>query len=239
MRKIQAIILILAAAILAGCNFPAPSGDQAGPELQTAAAQTVQAVLATPLSSATAAQGGEPAATQAAAPILTVEDNTNCRSGPGTNYAIITVLGADSSVPIVGKHPNGDFWIVDPPSATQNCWVTAEFGTVTGNTATLPEATPDAASADSGAPARPGSLFYNYSCSGNTVTTTLSWADAADNENGYRVYRFDAVIADLPPNATQFVDEVDITFGTQLQYRVEAYNSAGASTPRTAAFSCQ
>jgi hypothetical protein len=230
-------IVLIAALTLAGCNLPTGNGDQTSPEIQTAAAQTVQAVLATPSSSPTAAlPTGE---TPTGAPILTVEDNTNCRSGPGTNYGILTVLGAGSSVPIVARHSSGDFWIVDPPSGSENCWITAEFGTVTGNTSGLPEVTPVADGGGSGAPARPGSLFYDYSCAGGLVTTTLTWSDSANNESGYRVYRNNTVIADLPPNSSQYEDEVSAGGVTKLQFLVEAYNSAGASPPRTAEFSCQ
>ncbi len=236
-KKIILISLILCMGT-AACNLPDPAPQQSPPEIQTAAALTVQAVL-TPLTSPTALATNSllPTATQSAGPILTVPDNTNCRSGPGINYQIVTILGAGSSVLIVAQNTARTHWIVDPPTGTQNCWVGVEFGTVTGTTDVLPEVTPESES-DSGAPARPGSLFYDYSCAGGQVTTTLSWSDAADNENGYRVYRFGAVIADLPPNSNGYVDEVSVAAGTQLQYSVEAYNDAGASQPRTAAFSC-
>lgn len=237
MRRKIAVILLLAATIPAGCNLPSPTGGPAAPGIQTAAAQTVQAVL-TPLGSPTAVPTSGPAVTQSSAPILTVDDNTNCRTGPGTNYAKVTTIPAGTSVQVVARYGGGTYWIVNPPNVAENCWISGELGKVTGDTSTLPEVTPEAG-ADSDAPARPGSLFYNYFCSGGEVTTTLTWEDAANNENGYRVYRFDTVIVDLPPNSTQYVDTVTVAGGTQLQYRVEAYNSAGASPPRTASFSCQ
>jgi uncharacterized protein YraI len=238
MRIKLTIALFLVIVLLSSCNFPTPGG-QIGPEVQTAAAQTVQAVLATPLSSATADPGILATATSSGSPILSVADNTNCRSGPGTNYAIITVLAGGSSAPVVGRHPGGAYWVVDPPSVAENCWVAAEFASVSGSTAGVPEQTPDPDEAASGVPDRPGSLFYNYVCSGGTVTTTLTWTDSADNENGYRVYRYDVLIADLPPNSTQYVDEVSGGGSTLFRFTVEAYNSAGPSASRGAEFSCQ
>lgn len=229
-------ILIITVSLL-GCNLPTQPSQVITSEMQTAAAQTVQAVL-TPLSLPSAAATATAAGTQAAAPLLTVPDATNCRAGPGTGFEKITTIAAGTSVPIVATYAGGTYFVVDPPDVAWDCWVAAALGSVSGNVNSVPEVTPAATSA-SGAPARPGSLFYNYSCTGGDVTTALSWSDAADNENGYRIYRYGTLIADLPANSGDYVDNVTITPGTQLQYAVEAYNDAGASPQRTAAFSCQ
>ncbi|HEY2980930.1 MAG TPA: hypothetical protein VGJ22_07095 [Anaerolineales bacterium] len=229
-------VLLLAVSLL-GCNIPTLPSQVITSEMQTAAAQTVQAVL-TPVSSPAALATSTAAGTEGAPPLYTVPDATNCRAGPGTGFAKITTIAAGTSVPIVASYSGGTYFVVNPPDVSEDCWVAAALGSVSGNVNAVPEVTPAATSA-SGAPARPGSLFYNYSCSGGSVTTNLTWGDAADNENGYRVYRFGTVVADLPADSGAFVDTVTVTPGTQLQYAVEAYNDAGASPQRTAVFSCQ
>lgn len=67
----------------------------------------------------------------------------------------------------------------------------------------------------------------------------LKWSDTADDETGYRVYRFDQLLADLPANSTTYTDNETITPGTALEYSVEAYNDAGPSAKRTVSFTCQ
>ncbi len=172
---------------------------------------------------------------------LTLTDNTNCRTGPGTDYERITVIPEGTTVPILARSTDGNHWVVDPPDVSENCWVAAEFGTVSGDPASIPVATPSG-SEQASAPGRPGSLFYNYQCdlgSPQEVTTTLNWSDAADNENGYRVYRNDTLIVELAANSEQYVDETTVASGGSLIYSVEAFNDAGPSARRTISFSCQ
>ena len=224
--------VIACALVLAGCNLPAP-GPELTEQMMTAAAQTVQAAL-TPL--------GSPAAATATLPpnaaTFTFNENTNCREGPGVNYGLVTTIPSGTSVQLVAHSAEGDFWLVAPPGLTDVCWVSAEFGTASGNFQSLPEVTPAAEQA-SGVPARPGSLFYNYTCPFGELTTTLSWTDSADNETGYRVYRFDILLIELPANSTGYVDEATVTVGTPLQYSVGAFNSAGAGPQRTVNFACE
>jgi hypothetical protein len=205
--------------------------------MQTAAAQTVQAALATPLSSPAPGAGSQIAPGSA---VLTVPDNTNCRSGPGTNYPIVTTLPAGSSVPIVAGYSGGEYWIVDPPNA-ENCWVNADLGSVAGGTGGLPEATIEPVSGE--APRRPGSFFYVYNCATDGIpgnlTTQLTWSDSADNESGYRVYRYGVLIIEMPANSTAFTDQTSVGVGDQVTYSIEAFNSAGASPQRSETFSCQ
>src|SRR6185369_5608011 len=59
----------------------------------------------------------------------------NCRSGPGTNYDVVVVLGAAQSAEIVGKNPEGTWWYVKNPSIAGNfCWVIGIFVNTSGNT---------------------------------------------------------------------------------------------------------
>jgi hypothetical protein len=67
----------------------------------------------------------------------------------------------------------------------------------------------------------------------------LTWADNADNETGYRVYRDNQQIVELSANSKTYTDNTTITVGTSISYSVEAFNEAGASEQRTISFKCQ
>jgi hypothetical protein len=60
---------------------------------------------------------------------------------------------------------------------------------------------------------------------------TLQWADAANNETGYRVYREGSVLATLPANTTTYTDSPP--FGGPYTYAVEAVSVDGASAQAT------
>jgi subtilisin family serine protease/fibronectin type 3 domain-containing protein len=79
-------------------------------------------------------------------------------------------------------------------------------------------------------PATPGSLIAT-AVSASQVN--LSWADAANNETGYRVYRSTAgsaytLLATLAANATIY-SNTGLIAGTSYAYRVTAFNASGES----------
>jgi len=65
---------------------------------------------------------------------------------------------------------------------------------------------------------------------GTAFIVPLSWEDNASEEDGYKLYRDGGLIADLPPNTTQFVDNVQV-FGTPVTYEVVAYKGGNESDP--------
>ncbi len=240
MRKSFFVLCIFLMFTITACNLPGglsdPSiNDQAATivamTLQAATTPTPQTILNTPTAISIVTKSGSPAT-------LTVTDNTNCRSGPGKNYAKLTTIPAGTTVSIVGRDATGSFLIVTPADGSANCWVDGTLGTVNGDTATLPEVTP-VASENKGVPARPGSLFYNFECPFGNLTTVLTWADNADNETGYRVYRYDQLIVELPANSKTYTDNTTLTVGTSINYSVEAFNEIGTSQQRTISFTCQ
>ena len=248
MKSRKAILIFSSVLILSmvACNIgvQAPSSLSPRDAAATIVAQTLQA-QGLPTSSglitntpATLASPSAVTPTSATA-MLTINEATNCRSGPSANYEIITSAPAGTQAEIVGKDTADNYWLIKTPNGTGTCWMSGQYATPSGSYAALPEVTPDAPTPN--VPSRPGSLFYDFTCTngGTVVTTNLTWSDTANNENGYRVYRFDTVIADLPANSSAYTDIANITFGTTLTYYVEAYNAAGASARRTASFSCQ
>jgi hypothetical protein len=71
------------------------------------------------------------------------------------------------------------------------------------------------------------------------VTFNLQWSDRATNETGYRIYRNDKLVTELPPDSSSFSEVVSIKANEKLTYRLEAYNDAGGSSASPITFSCQ
>ena len=151
---------------------------------------------------------------------------------------MIATFNKGVTVDMIAKDTADGYWLVKDPASADICWVQAQDATPGGSFDSLPEVTPQA-TANASVPNRPGSLFFNYKCDSTSTTTTLTWADNADNENGYHVFRLGNLIADLPANSTAYTDTASISPGIQLTFSVEAYNDSGASAQRTITFTCQ
>ncbi|MEJ2568899.1 MAG: choice-of-anchor Q domain-containing protein [Anaerolineales bacterium] len=67
----------------------------------------------------------------------------------------------------------------------------------------------------------------DWICDPKLYQVTLAWIDMANNESGYKVYRDGVLLATLPANSTNFVDEPP--FGGPYTYEVVAFNEGGAS----------
>lgn len=69
---------------------------------------------------------------------------------------------------------------------------------------------------------------------GEGKSICLEWSDNANNEQGYRVERFNGQefvqVADLAANTEAYTDN-DIDYGNTYRYRVKAYNNGGVSQP--------
>ncbi len=240
--------VFLAALVLAGCNLPAQRS--ASPTEQHPVAPTVSetaTVAATP--SRTPPPSLVPATTTVTTTLtptltptpskamLAITANSNCRQGPGASYKAVTGFTPGTDLEIVARNTENNFWQVKIPNTEDTCWVWGEYATPSGNVDTLPESVPTLVA--SIVPARPGSLFYEYTCSFGDLITKLRWADNADNETGYHVYRFDQLLAALPANSTTYEDNWPVYPGGSVEYSVEAYNDAGSSAKRTISFTCE
>ena len=69
---------------------------------------------------------------------LEVTVPTNCRVGPGKLFAIVSVLRTGKTVNVIARHASADFWVVENPGGSGNCWVWGEYATFTGSPANLP-----------------------------------------------------------------------------------------------------
>jgi hypothetical protein len=171
--------------------------------------------------------------------MLTVTDDTNCRAGPGTNYKIITTVPAGTALQIVAQYPGGTYWVVKTPDGKNQCWILAGLGKVSGsNPSILPAMTP-VVDPNAKIPARPVYFFFHYDCPNGTLTTTLTWTDSSDNEDGFHLYRNGVLLAELPANSTSYVDHTFIAPGGSIGYGIAAFNTAGESAQHVESFVCK
>jgi uncharacterized protein YraI len=245
MKKFLILCLVLFGA--AACGLPPRTVTPAPPpQMQTAAALTIEAVLSsTPLATATnAPQNTAPAVTTTVSAsstpspgqaMLTVEDVTNCRSGPGADYERITQIQAGQQVNIVGSYPS--YWLVQTEAGI--CWIAMEFSTPTGDVAGVPTIS-GAPTPLAGAPKSPSLQRYDYFCNSQTnqVDLSLRWTDKSANESGYRIYINDKVFVELPADSAKYDLSFDMEAGETASFKIEAFNQAGAASTSAISISC-
>lgn len=240
--KIFAVFVLWFLSILA-CNIPVEQVVPPG-EVQTAAALTVQAVIMmTPSFSATGSltptretpsPSSSPEQTITvtptySAPMLTVKESTNCRTGPGEAYEIVFTYLSGKKLEIAGRYDPGNFWLVksnESPSGT--CWLWGEYVEVTGSYWTVASVTPPP-TATSAPPRAPSIQKWEFFCSGGTLTFTVNWADHATGETGYRIFRNGEPLIELPANSTTYTDTFNLAEPDQsVEYYLQVYGPAGS-----------
>ena len=72
-----------------------------------------------------------------------LSENTNCRTGPGSVYELLSILYKGDESEAVAQDPTGDFWYIRNPKAPPAfCWLWGNYATPEGDTASLPVFTP-------------------------------------------------------------------------------------------------
>lgn len=121
MKTQRLVLSSIAILVILACNIPASVVQ----DVATAAA-------ASPIPSATPLGSTIPFASPSGAAV-------NCRVGPGTSWAVLTLLNPGQSAEIVGVNAAGTWWYVKNPSlAGSFCWVSADFTVATGNVSGVP-----------------------------------------------------------------------------------------------------
>ena len=253
--KISFPAFTLVAAILA-CNTPV---EQVAPpnEIQTAAALTLQviftpsAVLTTlspsitsttsPLFTQTLTSVGSPAVTITptySVPMLTVQESTNCRTGPGEEYEVIVTYLTGKKLEIVGRYDPGNFWLVKSnESPTGTCWLWGQYVEVVGSYWTVASVTPPP-TATNAPPRAPGIIKWEFFCSGGTLTFNVTWADNTTDETGFRVFRNGEQAAELPANSTNYTDTFAVAPDQSLEYYLQVYSPSGTANSSVMRMKC-
>lgn len=73
------------------------------------------------------------------APQITVSVATNCRLGPGPEYARVGILNVNEGSEVLGRNAAGTWWLIrNPDRSNQVCWLWGRYAAVTGDTSGLP-----------------------------------------------------------------------------------------------------
>lgn len=145
--------LAIAAMVLAACNMPA---SEATAEAEPPTVQAIVEATSTqpeptevvPTETVTVAvtetATPEPSATfTPAPPIAKVVRESNCRIGPGGAYDLVANYQVDQMLEVIGKGLAEGYWYVrNPEKLEEQCYVLAQNVKVTGETAALPQFTP-------------------------------------------------------------------------------------------------
>ena len=102
-------------------------------------------------------------------PMISVDVDTNCRTGPGSIFERVGVLLVGETAEVVGRgqNANGQYWYIrNPDDGPEYCWVWGEYATVTGNTLPLLYLSPE--------PLPVSNFVVAFQ---NLETCTVWWAD--------------------------------------------------------------
>lgn len=249
-RAVFALNVLLIAAL--SCTLSSSQSPDLAATI-TAQALTLQAPSGTPEASATPTDTPTITPTSTpSVPQVSVSSATNCRTGPSTAYDLIFTMNPGQTAEVVGKHTPSGYWIIKNP-AGGTCWLWGQYATVTGNVAGLSEV-PQPPTPTPSEPAAPKNFHATSSCTASGVLFTsnihvsLTWTDEATNEDGYHIFRRDALLATLGANSTSFENDTTIRslillIGTPhapptITYGVEAFNGAGHSATKEVSIGC-
>jgi hypothetical protein len=170
--------------------------------------------------------------------MLTVQESTNCRTGPGEGYEIVFTYLTGKQLEIAGRYDPGNFWLVksnESPNGT--CWLWGQYVEVTGSYWAVPSVTPPP-TATSAPPRGPGIDKWEFSCGGGTLTFTVLWVDNANNETGYRIFRNGVPIVELPADTTTYTDIYPVSPDERVEYFVQVYSPVGTANSSVMPMRC-
>jgi len=178
-------------------------------------------------------------------PSLSASGTVACLSGPGEPYGLVVDLQPGEQAEIVGQS-NG-FWVVRT-SAGLECWAADQDVMTEGEVAGLPNIEPPPVPTPS-APTAPINLqAIDASCTVNkppnqptsyTNQFHLAWQDMSNNEDGFRIYRDGDLVAEVPANKTDVIDELTARNNRVHYYYIIAYNSVGETKSEAIALTCE
>jgi uncharacterized protein YraI/uncharacterized protein YceK len=164
-------------------GYPLPVTPKAGQLSVTIAMAPVSALVALQTG---ASSGTSTAAAQAASatvaptqsstptavtPTLTASSlDVNCRSGPGTNWEMTSILPQGQSTPVLGRNKDGSWLVIDPVGV--QCWVAAAVTTVSGDISGLPVIEPPDAVTSLRAET-PGIIHTTNGCTSSVTFTAV------------------------------------------------------------------
>ena len=260
-KKSTIFLYVFLIIVLSACNLP--SGQNATEEVSDLALTvTAQALLLqnspTPEFTATPQFTETPGASATpSVPQVTVSTNTNCRTGPSTQYDNVDSLLVGQTATVVGKSSSTGYWIINRINGSGTCWLFPQYATVSGNTAALPEypipptPTPTATSTPTATPTlAPPAAVSNVTVSPKICNPinppplhqyggVLNWSDESNNESGFNIYYNGGLFHSTAANVTSHpLPLLPFNQGIPQTWGVEAFNAAGKAAIKTVVFTC-
>lgn len=248
------LVILLISIFLTACNMPEQASSLSPtPDINQLVTQAfaTMAVTQTASSTPTAATTPTPTVTQSAK--IYFDGDTNCRTGPGVRFTLVTKIKQGQTAELVGQSGpiaasgNVLYWVVTNPNGGGPCWVVRDFATPQGNLDKLAMATAPATFTPAPTPQAAILADWTFACeyasandtSLSTVTVELKWRDMSDFEMGYDIYRNDEMIVSLPANSTSYTDVAFLGYGQGLTYVIEAWNNDGGVFSKEAKVQCK
>jgi len=173
-------------------------------------------------------------------PMLTLREQTNCRTGPGLSYDIQFAYVKGVEREILGYYPQENYWLIKAPeSATGECWIWGEYADVTGSYWVVPSLTPPP-TATLTPPIAPSISKWDFFCNSASgeMNITILWKDNTNNESAFVVYRNSQQIAQLPPDSSSYAETILAQAGDSFKYQVEVVSPGGTALSSIASATC-
>jgi len=166
-------------------------------------------------------------------PIAHVGGSVPCYADATKDAEILAMVEIGDGLEIIGEARAGNYWVVQPDGIDGYCWLESQYVTVEGDTGTVRHIVPTLIPP----PVAPLNIHAEVLCERDGETrkraayALLSWEDVA-SETGYRIYKGDELIIELPPDQTSYRAFV-ATFGAahngNVIFYFEAFNKSGSS----------
>lgn len=173
-------------------------------------------------------------------PMLTLREQTNCRTGPGLSYDILFAYVKGVKREILGYYPQENYWLIKAPeSATGECWIWGEYAEITGSYWVVPSLTPPP-TATLTPPIAPSISKWDFFCNSASgeMNITLLWKDNTNNESAFVVYRNGQQIAQLPADSNSYSETILFQAGDSFKYQVEVLSPGGSALSSEVSVSC-
>jgi hypothetical protein len=146
---------------------------------------------------------------------------------------VLATVEIGDDLEIVGEARGGKFWVVQPDGLDGYCWLESQYVTVEGDARTVPHLVPTLIPV----PDAPSNVRAEALCEREGGTrkraayALLGWDDVA-RETGYRIYKRDEFVIELPADLTSyraFVSIYSAVYTETAIFYIEAFNENGSS----------
>ncbi len=128
-----------AAAVLMSSCRQAPRSPTTAPYETPRESATETSAPPTRTQAATSTSTREPSPTATQAPRISVSQDTNCRTGPGAEYAFQGALEAGEVAQVIARSPEAGYWYVTSENLpSEGCWLWGEFAQIEGEVEPVP-----------------------------------------------------------------------------------------------------